>query len=83
MPVPCSYTSYILAKIEIGNKGSYANSFIANDVLFSSYGLSIMSDYVEHVRCISTSSLDMNRTSEHATDMGKTPDKYFKHICPI
>jgi len=42
-----------------------------------------MSEYVEHVRCISTSFLDRNRTSEHATDAGKTPDKYCKLICPI
>lgn len=42
-----------------------------------------MSEYTEHVRCISTSSLDSNSTSEHATDIGKTSDKYCKTICPI
>jgi len=83
MPVPCSYTSYILAKIEIGNKETYTNRFSATVILLSSYGLSSMSKYVEHVRCISTSSLDRNRTSVHATDIGKTPDKYCKYICPI
>ena len=42
-----------------------------------------MSEYVEHVRCISTFSLDRNRHLEHATDLRKTPDKYCKYICPI
>lgn len=79
MSVLCSYTSYILAKIETGNKETYTNRFIANVILFSSYGLSCMSEYMEHVRCISTSSLDRDRTSKHATDVGKTPDKYWKH----
>jgi len=82
MPVPCSYTSYISAKIEIGNE-TYTNCFIANVILFSSYELSSMSECMEHVRCISTSSLDRNRTLGHVTDIGKTPDKYCKHICPI
>jgi hypothetical protein len=83
MPVPCSYASYILAKIELGNKETYTNGFIATVILFSSYGLSSMSEYVEHVRCISTSSLDMNRTSEHEMGIGKSPDKYCKYVCPL
>jgi hypothetical protein len=75
MSVPCSYTSYILAKIERGNNEAYSNRFIENVILFSSYELSSMTEYTEHVRCISKSYLDRNRTLEHATNVGKTPDK--------
>lgn len=83
MPVPCSYTSYILAKTEMGDKETYINHLIANVILISSYGLSSKSEYVEHVRCISTFSLDRNRTLELATDTRKTTNKYCKFICPI
>jgi hypothetical protein len=41
------------------------------------------SEYVEHVRCTSTISLDRNRNLERVMDIRKTPNKYCKYICPI
>jgi hypothetical protein len=67
----------------IGNKETYTKHFVANIILFSRYGLSSVGEYMEHGPCISTYSLDRNRVSEHAMDGEKTPDKYYKHFCPI